>query len=166
MPWSAPARHSERAAVSGNTWYANGWVSEKDASDVVPDWICEVLSPTGVHSDRVTKMQLYARHGVPSYWLVDPAGTLEALTLERGRWVVSGTYDRTSIARIPPFETTEQVVGDLFMPEASPLQRFVGSAAEGGELGARDGSATSCKEGPGARCGGALAQPGAKTRLP
>lgn len=103
-----------------------GWRRERLVSpqgqrpiEVVPDWICEVLSPTGVQRDRVTKRQLYARHGVPFYWLVDPAaGILEAFVLERGRWVVSGTYDRTAIARVPPFEAIELVVGDLFLPEA------------------------------------------------
>ncbi|NUP11436.1 MAG: Uma2 family endonuclease [Polyangiaceae bacterium] len=47
--------------------------------DVRPDWICEVLSPSNQAHDRVTKRHLYAEHGVPFYWLVDPAErTLEA----------------------------------------------------------------------------------------
>ena len=77
----------------------------------------EVLSPHGIRRDRVVKMGLYARHGVPYYWLIDPsAATLEAYALEGGRWVVLGTYDRTAVVRIPPFEAIEFVVGDLFPP--------------------------------------------------
>lgn len=102
-----------------------GWRRERLPSpwgmrpiDVVPDWICEVLSPNGVKRDRVFKMHLYAHQGVPHYWLIDPsAGTLEAYALERGSWRVAATYDRTAIARIPPFEAIELVVGDLFGPE-------------------------------------------------
>lgn len=105
-----------------------GWRKERLPSpwgqgpiDVVPDWICEVLSPTGVRRDRVTKMQLYARHGVPFYWLLDPeAGVLEAFALEGGRWVVAGTYDRSAVARVPPFEAIELVMADLFPPEREP----------------------------------------------
>jgi Uma2 family endonuclease len=86
--------------------------------DVVPDWICEVLSPHGVRRDRVVKRELYARHGVPFYWLIDPvAGVLEAFALERGRWVLTGTYDRSAVARVPPFEAIELVLAELFMPE-------------------------------------------------
>jgi Uma2 family endonuclease len=102
-----------------------GWRRERLPSpwgqrpiDVVPDWICEVLSPRGVRRDRVFKQDLYARHGVPFYWLIDPvAGVLEAFALERGRWVLTGTYDRSAVARVPPFEAIELVLAELFMPE-------------------------------------------------
>lgn len=32
--------------------------------ELVPDWVCEVASPTTVHIDRVRKMNLYAREGL------------------------------------------------------------------------------------------------------
>lgn len=85
--------------------------------DVVPDWICEVLSPSTAQRDRVYKQQLYARHGVPHYWLIDPAArTLEAYVLKGAQWVVGGTYDHTAVARIPPFEAIELTLGRLFSP--------------------------------------------------
>ena len=31
---------------------------------IVPDWICEILSPSNASHDRVTKKHLYARYGV------------------------------------------------------------------------------------------------------
>ena len=37
-----------------------------------PDLVVEVLSPTTEAQDRGAKLQLYARHGAPHYWLVDP----------------------------------------------------------------------------------------------
>lgn len=85
--------------------------------DVAPDWICEVLSPPNVSHDRVTKRHLYARHGVPHYWIVDPeARTLEAFALREGTWMDAGSYDDRAAARIPPFEQIELEVGRLFPP--------------------------------------------------
>ena len=37
-----------------------------------PTLVVEVLSPTTYRTDRVTKAQLYAKHNVPNYWLIDP----------------------------------------------------------------------------------------------
>jgi Uma2 family endonuclease len=90
---------------------------EQRPIDVVPDWICEILSPSNVAQDRVTKRALYAEHGVAFYWIVDPlARTLEALRLEDGRWVDAGAFDDRAIARVAPFEAIELEVGRLFPP--------------------------------------------------
>jgi Uma2 family endonuclease len=37
-----------------------------------PDWIVEILSPNTSRRDLVQKRNLYARHGVREYWIVDP----------------------------------------------------------------------------------------------
>jgi Uma2 family endonuclease len=89
--------------------------------DVVPDWIGEVVSPSNAAQDRVGKRELYARHGVPFYWIVDPGQrTLEALRLDVATraWVEIGAYDDASIARIPPFDALELEVQRLFPPIA------------------------------------------------
>lgn len=46
-----------------------------------PALVVEILSPgsTNVRRDRVAKLQLYAKHGVPEYWIIDP----QIMTLER-----------------------------------------------------------------------------------
>ena len=37
--------------------------------EIVPDWVCEILSPSTARKDRLTKMPVYARYGVPTLWL-------------------------------------------------------------------------------------------------
>ena len=39
-----------------------------------PDVVVEVLSPSTAAVDRGRKMALFARYGVPEYWIVDPVG--------------------------------------------------------------------------------------------
>jgi Uma2 family endonuclease len=91
--------------------------------EVAPDWVCEILSRTTAARDRVQKRNLYARAGVPFYWLIDPeARVLEALALREGGWVETGVFDETSLARIPPFDAIELEVSRLFLPrEADDL---------------------------------------------
>ena len=46
--------------------------------EVVPDWVCEILSPSTAGKDREIKLPIYAHYGVQYVWLVDPlARTLE-----------------------------------------------------------------------------------------
>lgn len=85
--------------------------------DVVPDWVCEILSPSNAAHDRVTKAQLYAEHGLPHFWLVDPAERiLEAFELTGELWTRIGSYGDTAVARIKPFDAIELNVGALFPP--------------------------------------------------
>jgi Uma2 family endonuclease len=86
--------------------------------EVVPDWVCEVLSPSTAARDRVTKRRLYAQAGIPYYWLIDPElRVLEALALRDGAWVELGVYDETATARIAPFDAIELEIGRLFLPK-------------------------------------------------
>ena len=38
----------------------------------VPDLVIEIVSPQRRSRDLVKKRELYARHGIPHYWIVDP----------------------------------------------------------------------------------------------
>jgi Uma2 family endonuclease len=85
---------------------------------VVPDWICEVVSPSNAKHDLVTKRELYARVGVPHYWLIDPEQrVLTALALREGLWLELGVFDEEAKVRIEPFTAVELEVGRLFLPK-------------------------------------------------
>ncbi|MBZ0115959.1 MAG: Uma2 family endonuclease [Sandaracinaceae bacterium] len=91
---------------------------DERAITVRPDWVCEVLSPSNARHDRVTKSALYARHGIPFYWVIDPAErTLEAYVLDGERWKLGGSWTDDAVARIPPFEAIELELKRLFPPE-------------------------------------------------
>jgi Uma2 family endonuclease len=86
--------------------------------EVVPDWVCEILSPSTARKDRVIKMPVYARFGVAYLWLVDPiARTLETFALDGGRWVVTGQFKDDDIVAVPPFEALSLELATLWVPE-------------------------------------------------
>ncbi len=52
-----------------------------------PDLLVEFISPSGMRRDRYVKKELYARFGVPEYWIGDAANqTLEVFTLKQGAY--------------------------------------------------------------------------------
>ncbi len=58
-----------------------------------PDLAVEVLSPGTEGYDRGYKQELYARHGVREYWLVDPdLETIEVLTPGNGGFIRYALY--------------------------------------------------------------------------
>lgn len=86
-----------------------------------PDWVCEILSPGTLRLDRIQKMPLYAQHGVPFLWLVDPdRRILETFGLEQGRWALLGTYLDDDKVRAEPFREVEIDLVNLWVPERVP----------------------------------------------
>jgi Uma2 family endonuclease len=84
----------------------------------VPDWICEILSPSNKWYDVVTKADLYLRFEVPFYWTVDPEKrVLQAFRFSGGSWVVLGAFTDGDKARILPFDAVELDVTRLFPPK-------------------------------------------------
>jgi Uma2 family endonuclease len=84
---------------------------------MVPDWVCEVLSPgTEVH-DRAEKMPFYARAGVEHAWLVDPeAHTLEAFRRDGEVFRPMGTWRGDARVRVEPFAAAELNLARLWVP--------------------------------------------------
>jgi len=72
---------------------------------LVPDWVCEVVSPSTALLDRAKKLPVYAREGVLHAWIVDPlARTLEVLRLEAGHWIIDSTHAGLEVVRAAPFD--------------------------------------------------------------
>lgn len=101
-----------------------GWLQERVSKfqtshkfEIVPDWICEILSPSTRSIDREIKMPLYAQHGVSFLWLVDPIQrVLEAYRLVDGKWQRIDRYMDTAQAAIPPFDAVPFDLDRLWMP--------------------------------------------------
>jgi Uma2 family endonuclease len=80
--------------------------------EVVPDWVCEVLSPATGRLDRMKKMPLYSRVGVGHLWLVNPLDrTLEIYRLSGTRWEVVETLGGAEVVRAEPFVDIEIDLG-------------------------------------------------------
>lgn len=78
---------------------------EDQRFEVVPDWVCEILSPSTRSKDREIKMPLYARYGVSHAWLLDPkAVALEIYELKSGEWREVNRYGIKDTVSAAPFE--------------------------------------------------------------
>ena len=86
---------------------------------VVPDWVCEVLSPpTRAHDQRV-KRPLYAQAGVRWMWVVDvDARTVVASRNEGGKWLELGVFVDDDVMRAEPFESHPIELRDLWSTPA------------------------------------------------
>jgi Uma2 family endonuclease len=69
-----------------------------------PTLVVEVLSRSTIRIDRVIKAQLYARHGVPYYWIADvESRTVQAFELSGDAYRPAGTLEGGRPAALPPF---------------------------------------------------------------
>lgn len=76
--------------------------------DIVPDWACEILSPSTRSYDMLVKRQFYAEVGIEYLWYIDPEGrTLTVSHLEAGRWVEIGVFGAEQVVRAAPFDAIE-----------------------------------------------------------
>jgi len=99
-----------------------GWRHERMPSipeghrfEIVPDWLCEILSPSTAKKDRAIKLPLYAHYGVAHVWMVDPvAQTLEAFELREGRWTLIATLKDDDWVSVAPFDAVEFSLADLW----------------------------------------------------
>lgn len=93
---------------------------EERPIEVVPDWVCEVASPSSVRRDRTVKSDLYLTAGVAWYWLLDPEErTLEAFVLRQGRWSRLGAWSDGDRVAVEPFDEVEMEISAFFPPAAT-----------------------------------------------
>ena len=86
------------------------------AIEGAPDLVVEILSPTTSRTDRATKAQIYARHSVPVYWIVDPEReAIEIYLLEADGYRLTTTLQGTTPIAAPPFTELEIATRDVFI---------------------------------------------------
>ncbi|MFM8331392.1 MAG: Uma2 family endonuclease [Candidatus Methylumidiphilus sp.] len=83
--------------------------------ETVPDWVCEVLSPSTARDDRAEKMPLYAKMGAKHAWLADPIlRTLEIYENQQGHWLLLQTLANSAQVVAAPFAAVEWELGVLW----------------------------------------------------
>jgi Uma2 family endonuclease len=95
---------------------ANRHIITDRAIEGAPDLVVEILSPTTSRTDRVTKAQIYARHSVPVYWIVDPEReAIEIYLLEADGYRLAATLQGKTPTAAPPFTELEIAARDVFI---------------------------------------------------
>lgn len=92
-----------------------GWKAERYPEEephnwisVSPDWVCEIMSPGTETHDRDEKMSIYAAHGLPHTWLINPIiRTLEAYKLVNEGWFRFAIFSGDKKIRVEPFSEAE-----------------------------------------------------------
>jgi Uma2 family endonuclease len=84
-------------------------------SELAPDWVCEVASPSTQRTDRMLKMPVYRQAGVEWVWLVDPGSELVEVFHGQGdKWVLESHVAGAGAIRLPPFDAVELDPGAWF----------------------------------------------------
>ena len=80
-------------------------IMRQERIDGACDLVVEIMSPTNRRKDRLQKMEIYRKAGIPHYWLVDPEeNTLEAFLLRDGSYtlvVAGGPGDKFTHPEFP-----------------------------------------------------------------
>lgn len=82
----------------------------------IPDWVAEVIDEPSRLTDEVTKLQEYARAGIPEYWLIDPADRsirVHTLPHEALTYTLIATYRAAQVARSEQLYGLEVSIDDI-----------------------------------------------------
>lgn len=86
--------------------------------EVIPDWVCEILTQTTERYDRVTKLPFYARRGIEDMWYINPiARSLELWQRRREYPAIVGGFEESEVFRAEPFDLVEIDLGALWLKE-------------------------------------------------
>ena len=81
-----------------------------------PDLVVEVLSPSTAAIDRGGKMSLYARYGVPHYWILDAQRlSLETYEIREGEYELISQFkkaDPVKVQRFPDLKISLRKLGE------------------------------------------------------
>lgn len=66
-----------------------------------PDLVIEILSPSSVRNDRLTKFNLYQRAGVREYWIVNPSEkSVQVFILEGGHYTAAALGSESDVLKV------------------------------------------------------------------
>lgn len=106
-----------------------GWRTERYARpsgdgpyEVMPVWVCELLSKSTAREDRTKKLPLCARYSIGHAWILDAiAQTLEVYRrLDGEHWVLVQAFGGDVKVRAEPFEAIELDLALVWGPSTSP----------------------------------------------
>jgi Uma2 family endonuclease len=84
-------------------------------TDLAPDWLCEVTSPSTGQLDRGPKLEVYHRAGVVHVWLVEPLlRRIEVLRRSPEGWLLVATHFGDEVAGIEPFAALPLELAELW----------------------------------------------------
>jgi len=90
---------------------------DENPLNILPDWVCEVLSPSTEKDDLTIKRPLYAKCGIPWIWIVDPAKhILEVYETIDSRAALTAVAKEDERVLLPPFDA-EFDVGPFWLPD-------------------------------------------------
>ncbi len=90
-------------------------IVETDNIRGAPDLVVEIVSPNNPERDLVRKRDIYARHGVGEYWIVDPeARSIRVMALEGNGYRMAGEYGERDVLESGALEGIELEVGGAF----------------------------------------------------
>ena len=80
-----------------------------------PDLIIEIISPSSVKIDRITKKALYEKFGVKEYWLVDPLNmSVEIYSLADNQYLLHQITQSGELLTSPVLKGFELLIDNLF----------------------------------------------------
>jgi Uma2 family endonuclease len=89
-------------------WRSERWVTPAGLyQTIVPDWVCEILSPSTESFDRNEKASIYSELGILHMWLIDVnTCTIEAYDCVKNKqkWRLLGSHQGDIEAKIKPFD--------------------------------------------------------------
>ena len=84
----------------------------------VPDWACEILSPSTENRDRIQKLHLYGERGVQWVWLVHPIHRyIEVFERTDAGMVVRQAVEHGGSVALMPFDAVPFELSDLWEDE-------------------------------------------------
>ena len=90
-----------------------------DRLTLPPDLCIEVISPSNPDDDRINNFDMYQKHGVGHYWIIDPdARTAECLKLRGGKYVKVREGAEFEKVHFPPFADLKMPLAELWLGQA------------------------------------------------